>query len=104
MKKKKNYLPIIIISCVAVILLVVLLIVLLNNKKKEETTAKDAVFIGNFIDYIETDKKVLTSYDEYIELFGQTEIDSNIFNDKNYALIEIAYEFIVKPSFFFYYI
>ncbi len=94
--KKKNIknknLVFIITGVVLILAITIVLLILLNNKKGEEKVVTDAIFLGDYSDEIKTDKKVLTSYNEYLNVFEEGKVEEKAFDNNNYAVVEIAYD------------
>ena len=67
-----------------------------NKEKKEDTKIvmnKDFIFVGNEIkEELEEETNIITSYEEYQDLFDSEKIMEEDFTNHNYLIVEVSYD------------
>ena len=83
---------------VLILIIIAAFLFIKNNKKetKEDTNIvmnKDFIFVGNEIKKeLDTETNIITSYEEYQELFDSEKIMEEDFIDHNYLIVEVSYD------------
>jgi len=82
---------------VLILVIIAAFLFIKNNKKTKEDTNivmnKDFIFVGNEINKeLEEETKIITSYEEYTDLFDSEKIMEEDFANHNYLIVKISYD------------